>query len=412
MRLKKTLLLLLPLAVQAAAQPADAPDHFTPTTQPCFQVDYASPTADKPQSKLWFMDGCWWALLPRASGPSLWQRTDAGWKEHTDIAEKLSGIPGRADVWPDSSGVTAAGVRSLRKANPLIVVFRLERKGDSSETAWEPHVLGELRPPSPEDAIETATVMRDSAGTTWVAAVAGVKVCVWVSPESASEWSGPVILAEGVKPDDICVVTPLPENQIAVLWSDQGREAVLMRAHTDGAPAEDWREEEVVEMGNRTADDHLNTVLTPDGTLWVASKNEVDQDGKPQFVLRVRSPEGRWSNHPYGIRETTTRPSRPIAVAAGNPAIVFTGYGTNDLAAPLPHDTRIVFARIDPSVQGWVTPPRAVITPAKEYESPIQNVTGPRDPFPTDTPWIVLASDQEGRVYEADLRQAFADDMK
>jgi hypothetical protein len=35
---------------------------------------------------------------------------------------------------------------------------------------------------------------------------------------------------------------------------------------------------------------------------------------------------------------------------------------------------------------------------------PINNVTGPRYAFPENAPWIVLASDSIGRVYEADLR--------
>ena len=49
--------------------------------RPVLQVDTPYPTADKPQSKTWFAGGAWWALLPRKSGPSLWQRTGNGWKE-------------------------------------------------------------------------------------------------------------------------------------------------------------------------------------------------------------------------------------------------------------------------------------------------------------------------------------------
>ena len=71
-------LLILAAGTGAAGTHADGVA-FTPTTSPAFQVDYPAPTADKPQSKLWFMDGCWWALLPRATGPSLWQRTETGW---------------------------------------------------------------------------------------------------------------------------------------------------------------------------------------------------------------------------------------------------------------------------------------------------------------------------------------------
>ncbi|MDP2322507.1 MAG: hypothetical protein Q8N51_00565, partial [Gammaproteobacteria bacterium] len=280
----KTLLLLLIAGTPLAAQHAHG-DDFTPTANPSFQVDYPSPTADKPQSKLWFMEECWWALLPRASGPSLWQRTDNGWKEAPEIASALRGTPGRADVWPGAAGVTAAAVAEIGKTNGSIIVFRLTRKREGSENGWEAGVLAELRPPTPDDAIETATLVQDTAGTWWVAAVAGVKVCVWTSPSEGTAWSGPLVLAEGVDPDDICVITRLPANEIGVIWSDQVREAFLMRTHADGAPLGDWREEDVVQRSAKAADDHLNTCLTPDGTLWVASKNEIDTDGRPQFTL-------------------------------------------------------------------------------------------------------------------------------
>ncbi len=319
-------------------------------------------------------------------------------------------MPGRADVWPDLSGVTAVGLSKLDKSNRSITVFRLIRKEASSGTPWESRVLAELFPPSPHDAIETATLVRDSLGKAWVAACAGTKVCVWTSSSDATVWSGAIVLAGGVNEDDICVVTPLPGNRIGVVWSDQIREAVLMRAHDDGAPAARWHAEEVIEMGNKTADDHLNTALSPGGTLWVASKNEVDTAGKPQFVLRVRPANGAWSNWPYGIRGETSRPSRPIVVTTGHPPMAFTGYGDIDRGIPFPHDSRIVFACVDLAIPDTVSSLRAVIAPAKAHGSLVQNVTGPRNPFPPHAPWIVLASDEQGRVYEADLRRAFSDE--
>ena len=162
-------------------------------------------------------------------------------------------------------------------------------------------------------------------------------------------------------------------------------------------------------MGGKAADDHLNTVLAPDGTLWLASKNEIDAAGRPQFTLHRRNRDGAWRNWPYGIRTKTTRPSRPIVVANADGAVVLTGYGDNDRSLPAPYDARIVFVRANPVQPKAVEAPRVVISPDPAYNSVVQNVTGPRNPFPEDAPWIVLASDQEGRVYEADLRAAFSD---
>lgn len=86
------------------------------TTRPVLQVDVAHPTEDKPQSKLWFAHDTWWALLPTATGPSLWQRSAAGWSEQVAVRQAFAGLPGRCDVWFDQDGATAVAVAGNRLA--------------------------------------------------------------------------------------------------------------------------------------------------------------------------------------------------------------------------------------------------------------------------------------------------------
>jgi len=370
----------------------------TPTSKPVFRVDHASPTADKPQSKLWYSDECWWAILPRASGPSLWQRTEKGWKEHKGIANELKGIPGRVDVWAEEMRATAVGV-----GDSSLTVFRLNKTEKATAVLWKPEILAELCPPSPGK-IETATVAKDGNNSWWVAATAGSKVCVWHSSCEGKNWSSPFILAEGINEDDICSVTPL-DGGIGVIWSDQVRDAVLMRIHKDGNPREVWGKVEIIDIGNNTADDHINTSLSPNNTLWVATKNSVDTPGKPQFVLRVRSADGKWINKGYCVLESRMkRPSRPIVVATEDNSAVFTGYHDNDRAVPYPHNATIVFSLVD-TASFDVNIPQVVISPAPKIRRTVRNVTGPKFPFPVNVPWIILASDSEGRVYEADLKK-------
>ena len=378
---------------------------FVPTSQPSFQVDYASPTADKPQSKLWYMENSWWAILPRSSGPSLWQRTEEGWKEHTNVTKSLAGIPGRADVWADDRQVTAVGITDLKKTNHSLSVFQLERKDGFSEICWEATILTKLFPPSPDDYIETATIIRDSKGKWWIAAVAGTKVCVWSSSPGGEKWTPPLVLAQRIDNDDICTITPLPDNKIGVIWSDQIREAILIREHEDGNPEKLWDQEDVIEIGNKTADDHLNTSLSKNGTLWVATKNSVDLVGKPQFVLRERSFTGKWTNMPYVIKGKMQWQSRPIVVATEDNSIVFSAYGGNDRAVPSLVNPVIICGVINTCNPAILDNPQVIISPDSIYKSNVQNVTGPRHPFPQGVPWIILASDPEGRVYEADLRK-------
>lgn len=368
-------------------------------SDPVIRLDQPNPTADKPQSKLWYMYDCWWAVLPQSSGPSLWQRTKKGWTEHSEVSQSLKGLPGRTDVWADNKEVTSVGV-----ADHSLTVFRLISSGKSRKISWKAQILTKLNPPSINDFIETATISRDGTGRLWVAAVANTKVCVWYALKNSENWSPPVIMAEGIDKDDICVITPLPEG-VGVLWSDQVHEAVLMRIHKNDKPSDIWEPIEFIDIGNKTADDHLNTSLAPDRTLWVAAKNSVDQVGKPQFVLRIRSSAGKWVNLPFVNRESNNFPTRPIVITTEDNSSILTGYTDSDRSIPFPHDSKIIFGLIDTSLSKVLYNPQIIISPDSIHNSFINNVTGPRHPFPSNAPWIVLASDQEGRIYEADLKK-------
>lgn len=373
---------------------------ISPSTKPVFQVNFVHPTSDKPQSKLFFMDKCWWAVLPDSTGPTLWQRTKNGWINYPDVAESLKGISGRADVWVNKNEVTAVGV-----GDSSLTVFRMIKKSNKP-VKWQTQILGELYSQIPTP-IETATIAGDGSGNWWVAATANSKVYVWFSDKTGKNWLSPIVLAEGIDADDICTITPLKES-VGVIWSDQVRDMVSMRIHKDGDPSGIWGEPEIIDSGNKTADDHLNTVLTQDGTLWVTSKNSVDKAGEPQFVLRKRSIEGKWTNIPYLILESRMkRPSRPIVVATEDNSYLFVGHGDNDRSVPYPHNSEIEFATV--SINSFsveqleITKP--IIVPDSTFKFMVHNVTGPKNPFPKDAPWIILAGDAEGRVYEADLKK-------
>lgn len=371
---------------------------FEADSKPVFQLNYTHPTADKPQSKLWFMDNCWWAILPDSTGPTIWQRTENEWKDFPEVTVNLKGVPGRADVWADKNQITAVGV-----ADSSLTVFRLKGENGTSPNNWKSEILAKLYPPVPAT-IETATIAGDGNGNWWVAATASLKVCVWASSDDGKNWNAPTILADGINDDDICVITPLKDG-IGVIWSDQVRDAILMRVHKNGKPVSFWEKEEIADAGNKTADDHLNTSLSPDGTLWLLTKNSVDKVGQPQFVLRIRSVDGKWANKPYlNLESRMKRPSRPIVIATEDNSAVFVGHGDNDRSVPYPYNSNMTFAQVDTSLSTIMKNPQIIISPDTIYRNVVHNVTGPKKPFPKNGPWIVLAADSEGRIYESDLR--------
>lgn len=126
------------------------------SARPAFKVDFRSPTADKPQSKLWYAQGCWWALLPTSTGPSLWQRAAGGWREQESMRRTLVGLPGRCDVWFDNDGATVVGV-----AGSELAVVRLAY--DAASSSWGARVLARWDTGSAAP-VETATIARDRSG--------------------------------------------------------------------------------------------------------------------------------------------------------------------------------------------------------------------------------------------------------
>lgn len=378
-------MILRPLLLSACAAGL-----FAASNRPVLQVDVSNPTSDKPQSKIWYTSGSWWALLPRRSGPSLWQRTASGWKEHTAVTAALTGLPGRGDVWFDSSGATAVLLK-----NHSFAIVRLRPRAST----WTPKILARWETAA-ERPIETSTIARDGRRRWWVASTVSNRVLVWNSPDGTT-WSGPNVIGDGLDKDDICAVTPIPGG-VGVLWSNQATESVFFRVHRDMAAAGAWDPVETVDSGNRTADDHINAALTADGTLWVATKNSVDTVGKPQQVLRLRAPNGSWRNIPYSILKRTEGPSRPVVAVAPDQRTVFYGHTIYDHTDRT--RDRIVFGRIDLNSPQSLETPEIVIAPAADLKARVNDATRAKAPMPAAGVWLVLASDREGRVYEADLR--------
>jgi hypothetical protein len=380
----------LRLAVLALGTAAGLAATDEPTARAAFQVDFPYPTSDKPQSKLWHADGVWWALLPRSSGPSLWERTAGGWREHAGVTEKLRGVPGRGDVWSDGDGATVVTV-----ADRMLAIIRLRRGGAGGP--WDADVRARLAAPV-SDVIETATIARDGDGRWWVAAPISGRVFVWTSPD-AKAWTAPEQLAGGLHVDDLCLVTPLPGG-VAVIWSDQKGDAVRLRLHRTGGAISGWEKPVTIARGGGTADDHLDAAFAADGTVWLATKSSVDGPGRPQLILRVRDPQGTWRNYDYAPLGDAEAPSRPTVIATVTPGDVRLGhvvYGSG----PAQRD-RIVFGRADPMRAEILVDARTVIAP-DDPTARVNDITGPKAAFPATGPWIVLASDAQGRVYEADL---------
>lgn len=364
---------------------------------PAFHVDVPNPTKDKPQSKIWFAQGTWWAWMPVRGGSSIWRRTGTGWQRQTALDAVLAGLPGQADVWADESSARAVLVEPERLT---VVGLRWDREAGRYRMDGRPTDF-RMPPRSPkEKGIETATITRDTQGRWWIAY--DWREDMWVrswSGKDGDDWSAPLAVNRTkAEEDDICSVVALPDR-VGVIWSDQRADAVYFRWHMDAAPPESWGPTETVDHGGLTADDHVHTAVAPDGTLYVATKNSVDTVGRPQLVLRTRDPLGKWTNTGYAVRTEIYQPSRPIVLLADSPARLFLLHSMYRMDHPVPEQSTIVW-----QAASLPHPDVAGAAPALlDAGSRLNDVTGPKANLRAGQVWIVLASDHKGDVYEAHL---------
>lgn len=369
---------------------------------PVITVDVPNPTKDKPQSKIWFAQGSWWAWLPVRGGSGIWRRTGTGWQRQTYLDPLLEGLPGQADVWSDGDTVRAVLVEPDRLA---VIGFRWDEV--AGRYRMEGRAATFQMPPrsSGDKGIETATITRDTRGRWWIAY--DWQKDMWVRSWSGKDgdgWSAPfAVNRTKAVADDICSVVALPDR-IGVIWTDQEQDAVYFRWRMDTSPPGSWGPVENVEQGGGTADDHIRASVTPDGTLYVATKNSADTVGLPQLVLRMRDLSGKWTNVPYAPRTGTREPSRPIALLADNPARLFLLHTLYHRDQPSPAQSTIAWQAAALPNPDIANPDAAGATQTlMDAGTRLNDVTGPKGSLPPGHVWIVLASDQKGNIYEARL---------
>lgn len=270
-------------------------------------------TASKPESKLWYNDGIWWATLfnPAAGG-----------------GHRIHALDPFTQTWIDT-GVLVDERKSSRQdalwdGHKL---YAVSRDGSSSENrlyryAYDvkgaTYTLDSGFPVTvPSDHTESMTIAKDSTGTLWVAYTKSRKVHVNRTLGADTEWGTPFVIpvsGTSVASDDIAAVQAM-EDEIGVFWSNQSAEAFYFARHADGGSATDpaaWTLE-VAARGGSVADDHFNLKSTSDGRLFVAVKTSKSGGSATLIGLLVRSPTGTWSSL-HNVTEVRFGPTRPLCL--------------------------------------------------------------------------------------------------
>lgn len=421
------------------------------------KVDVPFPTQDKPQSKLWYAQDTWWAMLPTTSGPSVWKRTGtANWTLQEKITNELNGLPGRADVLlrgqsvfavlvePDRIEViemqhqTSSGTLQLIDSQTLFgsksvpdfeggFLFLSESDSDldsdpESDSDLDSDPESKSDPLVNHTAIETATITQAPDGSLWVAADYAGSIWVWErNPQGV--WSNGLQVASGITADDISQIFSTSKT-VETLWSDQEKGFFGTSRNFLNETSRSWGEKdqsrneasqswsEPVWIGDRKsiADDHINIKVSSRDEVWMVTKNSFDGMGVPVFELWHRpSLDEAWKYRSFAPLTPEVHPSRPVVVLTEFPDVIFVGYTiySTDRNKGMIHFSSVNTAQ---NIAGELNPAHMAVGEPKlaMFSSTfmINDLTTAKQSYPINAAnWMVLASDREGNVYEADLRQ-------
>jgi hypothetical protein len=272
----------------------------------------AAPTGTKPEAKLWFNDGSWWASMWDVGtsdfyiwklnrGSETWTRTG------TPLDDRSST---RADVlWDGTKLYVASHTFSESDGSGVSRLYRYSYAAATDTYTLDggfPATINSVRS-------ETLVIDKDSTGTLWATWEQGGQIFVNHTSGSDASWGTPFALpgASSVNSDDISSLIAFGGNKVGVLWSNQNAspDTMFFAVHVDGQSDTTWSAPERALTGSGLADDHVNLKADPSGNVYAVSKTSLS-GSSPLIMFLARSTNGTWTN--YTVATGNDDETRPI----------------------------------------------------------------------------------------------------
>jgi hypothetical protein len=273
-----------------------------------------APSGSKPQAKLWFNDGIWWASMwDRATADFYIWKLDRGTETWTRTGTRLDDRSStRADVlWDGTKLYVASHNFSESDGSGAARLYRFSYNASSDTYALDggfPVTINSVRS-------EALVIDKDSTGKLWATWEQGGQVFVNRTTGGDASWGTPFVLpgATGVNGDDISSLIAFGGNKIGVMWSNQNAspDAMLFAVHVDGQPDTTWSAAEVAMSGTNLADDHISLKTDSSGAVYAVTKTSLS-GSSPLIKFLVRTAGGSWTN--YNVATGTENHTRPILV--------------------------------------------------------------------------------------------------
>jgi Ca2+-binding RTX toxin-like protein len=282
-----------------------------------------SPTTSKPESKLWWNDGFWWAIMFRSGEYQIFRlnlRTQT-WSNTGVVVDSRDST--RQDVLSTGSKLfvashkfVAATSNTVPGVNDEMRLLRFSYNAGTNKYASSPDGVSVIDP----EKSETLVIDRDSTGTLWATWVQadGSGHHVYVKSTTGNcvsggigncAWGGATVL-DDVGQDDISSVVRFGAN-VGVMWSNTVVGQIRFRAHPNGGA---WSSiEPVVGAANpKLADDHINLKADAAGRVYAVTKSKFRGQSRPGTMLHRRSAAGAWST--ATVSRASLGRTRPIVI--------------------------------------------------------------------------------------------------
>jgi PKD repeat protein len=366
-----------------------------------------SPTQTKPESKLWFNDGAWWAsMYSPAAGVHSIHRLDASTDRWIDTRTTLDPRNNaNADVlWHAASRKLYVASHVFSQAGTAAAPSQAGRLYRYSyDPATRAYTLDSGFPVLVNGArSESLVIDMDSTGRLWATWVQESNVYVNHTSGDDAVWGTPYIVSRffASATDDLSALVPFGGGRIGLLFSRVfygDPRYFYFGVHRDGAgdAPTDWSISPI--PGAPPTNDHINLKADRAGRVFAAVKSAESDPASPRTALLRRSPDGNWSSTTFGtVADGHTRPIVMLE-EPGDRAHVFATCpqppaASADSGGDICHKTTSVDA---PGFEPGIGTP--VIRDAGSPE--INDVTSTKQPVNAATGVVILANNKATNRY-------------
>ena len=418
MRLKLLAMLLgvvlsMPLLV---TQPAQAAAGDIGYQDQAYNGSGGAPTADKPQSKLWFNDGLWWAdMFDTVSKTYHIFRLDRSNQTWVDTGTQIDNrSTTRADMlWSGGYLYAASAVKASSSASNVAGqparLYRFSYSTTSKTYSLDPGFPANINNVSSE----SITLDRDSRGVLWATWTQGQSVYLNSTTAGDATWGTPYVLptagASGLAPDDISALAAFGNNRVGLMWSNQATSTVYVATHRDSDPGTTWTSQVAV-TDPGFADDHMNLKqLEGDslGHLYAAVKTSYDESHGPTApqieILALNPSSGKWDSYVYStVADCHTRPM--VVIDSTNRVLHVFATAPSSGGCPFAGSPGTIYEKTSPLNNISFAPGRGSPVIRDSASPNMNDVTGTKQNVTGGTGLVVLASnDGTSRYWHADI---------